>query len=61
MSKFLAAIINPLLALLAAWLGGKKAAQVEELKSYVETSKKIDAVKPDADAALEWLRDRAKR
>ena len=60
MIKFLAAIINPLLALLAAWFGGKKAAQVEELKSYVETSKRMDRVDP-ADDAFKWLRDRAKR
>ena len=60
MIKLLAAIINPLLALLAAWFGGKKAAQVEELKSYVETSQRMDRVDP-ADDALKWLRDRAKR
>ena len=60
MIKLLAAIINPLLALLAAWIGGKKAAQVEELKSYVETSKRMDRVDP-ADDAFKWLRDRAKR
>jgi len=64
MSKLLAAIMNPLLALLAAWIGGKRAgadaAKIEELKSYAETSKKIDAVGPVSDAAA-WLRDRAKR
>jgi hypothetical protein len=64
MMAFLASLLKPVLVLLAAWFGGKKAgadaAKIEELESYAETSKKIDAVKPDADA-LEWLRDRAKR
>ena len=64
MSAFLASLLKPVLVLLAAWLGGKKAgadaAKIEELKSYAETSKRIDAVKPVPDPS-EWLRDRAKR
>jgi len=67
MSKFLAAILKPLLTFLAAWLGGRAAAQkaekIEEYNRYVETSKRIDAVipEPDPDAAAKWLLDRAKR
>ena len=65
MTSLLASLLKPLLVMMAAWFGGKKAgrdaAKIEELESYAETSKKIDAVRPDADAALEWLRDRAKR
>lgn len=65
MSSFLASLLKPVAALLAAWLGGKKAgkdaAKIEELKGYAETSKRIDKVGPiDAAAAAEWLRQRAK-
>ena len=66
MNALLASLLKPLLVLLAAWFGGKKAgrdaAKIEELQAYAETSKRIDAVKPvpDPHAALEWLRDRAK-
>lgn len=65
MSAFLASLLKPLLTLLAAWFGGKaagrNAAKVEELKDYVEISKRISAVDPvDPDAAAEWLRQRAK-
>jgi len=65
MSAFLAPLLKPVLVLLAAWFGGKKAgrdaAKIEELKAYAETSKRIDNVGPtDAAAAAEWLRDRAK-
>jgi hypothetical protein len=65
MSAFLASLLKPVLVLLAAWFGGKKAgrdaAKIEELKGYAETSKRIDNVGPtDAAAAAEWLRDRSK-
>ena len=67
MSAFLASLLKPVLVLLAAWFGGKKAgrdaAKIKELQSYADTSKKIDAVRPvpDADAAAEWLRNRSKQ
>lgn len=67
MSAFLASLLKPLLTLLAAWFGGKaagrQAAKIEELQSYADTSKRIDEVGavPDAHAAGEWLRNRAKR
>ena len=67
MTAFLASLLKPVLTLLAAWLGGKKAgrdaAKVEELEAYVETSQKINSVQPisDPDAAGEWLRQRAKQ
>jgi len=66
MTSLLASLVKPLLVLLAAWFGGKKAgrdaAKIEELQAYAETSKRIDAVGPvpDAHAAAEWLRNRAK-
>jgi len=67
MNALLASLLKPLLILLAAWFGGKKAgrdaAKIKELQSYAETSKRIDAVGPvpDPDAAAEWLRRRAER
>lgn len=66
MSAFLASLLRPLLTLLAAWFGGKaagrQAAKIEELQSYVDTTKRMDAVgnMSDAHAAGEWLRNRAK-
>ena len=66
MTSLLASLLKPMLTLLAAWFGGKaagrQAAKIEELQAYAETSKRIDAVgpMPDADAAGEWLRNRAK-
>ena len=66
MSSFLASLLKPLLVLLAAWSSGKKAgkdaAKIEELQSYVDTTKRMDAVgnMSDAHAAGEWLRNRAK-
>jgi hypothetical protein len=54
-------------ALAASWFGGRKSAQAdakqEELEGYVETRKRMDEIgrMSDADAAKEWLRDRAKR
>jgi len=53
--------------LAASWFGGKKTAQAdakaEELKDYVETRERMDAIgrMADADAAREWLRDRGQR
>jgi hypothetical protein len=66
MTSLLASLLKPLLVLLAAWFGGKKAgrdaAKIEELQAYAETSKRIDNVGPtDAAAAAEWLRRRAER
>jgi hypothetical protein len=66
MTSLLASLLKPLLTLLAAWFGGKaagrQAAKIEELQSYVETSQKINSVEPisDADAAADFLRNRAK-
>lgn len=54
------------IALAASYFGGRKAAKsdakVEELKDYVETRERMDAVgrMSDADAARDWLRDRGK-
>jgi hypothetical protein len=67
MTALLAALLKPVLTLLAAWFGGNKAgrdaAQIKELQGYVETSQKINGVEPifDPDAAGEWLRQRAQR
>ena len=67
MSALLASLLKPLLTFFATWgagrSAGKAAAKIEELKDYVETSKRIDAVGPvpDPDAAGEWLRNRAQR
>jgi hypothetical protein len=67
MTALLAALLKPVLTLLAAWFSGNKAgrdaAKVEELEAYVQTSKKINGVKSvsDPDAAAEWLRQRAKQ
>jgi len=67
MTALLAALLKPVLTLLAAWLGGNKAgrdaSKVKELEAYVETSQKINSVEPisDPDAAAEWLRQRAQR
>jgi dienelactone hydrolase len=54
-------------ALAASWFGGRKSAQAdakqEELEGYVETRKRMDEIgrMSDADAARDWLKDRAKR
>lgn len=67
MTSLLASLLKPLLVMLAAWFGGKKAgrdaAKIEELQAYADTSKRIDEVGPvpDAHAAGEWLRRRAER
>ena len=53
-------------ALAASWLGGRKSAQTDakqkELEGYVETRSRMDEVgrMSDADAATDFLRDRAK-
>jgi hypothetical protein len=53
--------------LAASWFGGKKTAQadakVEGLEDYVETRQRMDEVgrMSDADAALDFLRERGKR
>lgn len=66
MMALLASLLKPVAALLAAWLGGKKAgrdaAKIEGLQAYADTSKRINAVgpMPDPHAAAEWLRHRAK-
>jgi hypothetical protein len=67
MTALLAALLKPVLTLLAAWFGGNKAgrdaAKIKELQGYVETSQKVSSVQPisDPDAAGEWLRQRSKR
>ena len=60
-------LITAILSVMSGWFAGKasaiKTAKIEELQSYADTSKKIDAVGPvpDADAAAEWLRRRAQQ
>jgi len=62
-SKLLFSVV--MLAL--SWLGGRKSAQadakIEGLEEYVGTRKRMDEIgrMSDADAAKEWLKDRAKR
>ena len=54
-------------ALIASWLGGRKAAQTDakakELEDYADTRKRMDEVgrMSDADAARDFLRERGKR
>jgi hypothetical protein len=56
-------LVAGILTTAASWFAGRSAGQnsakIEKLKSYAETSKKIDAVGPVSDAA-EWLRNRSK-
>ena len=60
-------LITAILSVMSGWFAGRasavKTAKIEELQSYADTSKKIDAVRPvpDADAAVEWLRNRSKQ
>ena len=60
-------LITAILSVMSGWFAGRaaglKTAKIEELQSYADTSKKIDAVGPvvDPDAAAEWLRQRAQR
>lgn len=69
MSALLAALLRPLKAVLrlaAIWFLGKAAgrseAKKQELEAYVDTSKRLDSIKPisGSDDAFKWLRDRAK-
>jgi carbamate kinase len=59
-------LITAILSVVSGWFAGRASglntAKIEELQSYADTSKKIDAVGPvpDADAAIEFLRNRAK-
>ena len=59
-------LITAILSVMSGWFAGRAAglntAKIEELQSYADTSKKIDAVRPmpDANAAAEWLRNRSK-
>ena len=56
-------LITAILSVMSGWFAGRaaglKTAKIEELQSYADTSKKIDAVGSVPDAA-EWLRQRAK-
>ena len=59
-------LITALFSVLSGWFAGRASglhtAKIEELQSYADTSKNIDAVGhvPDADAAIEFLRNRSK-
>ena len=59
-------LVTAIFSVMSGWFAGRasalKKSKIEELQSYADTSKKIDAVGsvPDADAAAEWLRQRAK-
>jgi hypothetical protein len=56
-------LVTAILSVMSGWFAGRasaiKTAKIEELQSYADTSKKIDAVGPVPDA-IEWLRNRAK-
>jgi hypothetical protein len=59
-------LITAILSVMSGWFAGRasavKTAKIEELQSYADTSKKIDAVGPMPDAdAIEWLRNRSKQ
>ena len=60
-------LITAMFSVLSGWFAGRASglhtAKIEELQSYADTSKKIDAVGhvSDADAAAEWLRNRAQQ
>ena len=59
-------LITAILSVMSGWFAGKasaiKTAKIEELQSYADTSKKIDAVGPMPDVdAREWLRNRSKQ
>ena len=59
-------LITAMFSVMSGWFAGRASglntAKIEGVQSYADTSKKIDAVGsvPDADAAAEWLRQRAK-
>jgi hypothetical protein len=70
MKAVLAALLRPFLyvaSLAASWFGGRKAAETDakivEMQEYANTRRKLDEVgrMSDADAARDWLRERAKR
>lgn len=50
-------------ALMASWFGGRKSAKTKGLEGYVKTRERMDDVGrlSDADAAAEWLKERANR
>lgn len=54
-------------ALLASWIGGRKAAKADanakELKHYVDTRKRMDDIHIDDDPSVlrDWLRERGQR
>jgi len=60
-------LITAILSVVSGWFAGRasavKTAKIEELQSYADTSKKIDAVGPeaDADAAAAWLKERGRQ
>ena len=60
-------LVTAVLSVMSGWFAGRasavKTAKIEELQSYADTSKKIDAVGPvpDAGAAIEFLRNRSKQ
>jgi len=60
-------LITAILSVMSGWFAGRaaglKTAKIEELQSYVDTTKRMDAVghMSDAHAAGEWLRNRAQR
>ena len=60
-------LITAILSVMSGWFAGRaaglKTAKIEELQSYADTSKRMDAVgnMSDAHAAGEWLRQRAQR
>ena len=59
-------LITAILSVMSGWFAGRasavKTAKIEELQSYADTSKKIDAVRPmPVSAAAEWLRNRSKQ
>lgn len=59
-------LVTAILSVMSGWFAGRasavKTAKIEELQSYADTSKKIDAVRPMPDAdAIEWLRNRSKQ
>ena len=65
--RILSSILSALTVMLASWFGGRNAAKTdakrEELQAYADTRERMDEVgrMSDADAARDWLRERAKR
>jgi hypothetical protein len=59
-------LITAILSVMSGWFAGRaagrQAAKIEELQSYVDTTKRMDAVGHMSDAdAIEWLRNRSKQ